>query len=152
MPDHKAQLQTIKIIHLGLMAGPAFLGLVAAFLVLDGSDTREPIEVLDYLSPGYFLFAVGIYPILFKSAIKPAKVEGIDLGKKIATYQTGHIIRLALLEGAALFAGVVVVVNGQLLHLITLGLVLAIMFSKLPSPYLLESELGLSPEEKEKLA
>lgn len=152
MPDYKAQLQTVRIIHLALMAGPTLFAFVVVFLTINNPDGREAIEVLNYIAPAMFFFALASYPFLFRSAIKPALEGSMPLEKKITTFQTGHIIRLALLEGACLFSIVVVLLNGEMLHFITVGLILAIMFSKLPTPYLLESELKLSPDERSQLS
>ena len=140
------------MIHLALMGGPTFFSLVVVFLVT--SDQTEPTgsEVLTYLSPALFFIALAIHPILFASAVKETKDSEVALSKKLAAFQTGNIMRIAVLEAAAIFAAVTAFLTGNLYHLITVGLVLAIMFTKLPTPQLLETELELSPEEKTQLS
>ena len=145
----KSALNTIRIIHLALMVGPTLFSFVVAFLVSTNSFSGSSIEVLNYLSPAYFLIALAMHGVLFK-AILPKDLDQKSLQQKMVAFQTSHIIRLAFMEGAALFAAVVALINGNLLHLITVTLTLALMFTKFPSVFLIESEVGLTNEEKDK--
>jgi len=147
----KEKLNIIRVLHFALMAGPSLFSIIVAFVVLTKETTNGGIEVLNYLSPAYFFIMLAIYPIAFRSALKPIKDETVSLDKKLVTFQSAHIIRLALLEGAALFAAVSALINAELYHLISVALVLAIMFTKIPTPHLLENELQLTPEERDQL-
>ncbi|MEO1255737.1 MAG: hypothetical protein AAFY41_12780, partial [Bacteroidota bacterium] len=122
------------------MGGAAFFTIVAATLTLTNTAPTSKVEALNYLVPTYFFSALAIHPFLFKNAIKSALNKEMPLTKKIATFQTGHIIRMAVLEGSAFLASVAVILNGELLYLVITALVLVIMFQKIPSPFLLETE------------
>lgn len=152
MPTPKEQLKTIRIIHFGLMAGPTFFAAVVAFLIISQGPAIDGSPVLNYLAPACFIVALLLYPLMFRNAVRKVKSENMELPEKMTTFQTGHVIRLAILEGAALLSAVVALTNGAIYHLITVGLILALMFTKFPTPVLLESELELTPEEKEQLS
>lgn len=151
MATPREQLNLIRLLHFALMGGAGVFAITVAFLIVSQNNNPTPIEVLDYLSPAYFFFMLASYPFVFKSALKKNDLLEKDLSQKLASFQTAHIIRMALLEGCALLASVATLINGELLHLITAALTLAIMFSKTPTPFLLETELGLDQEERNQL-
>ena len=151
MENYKAQMNTIRIIHLALMGGCIFFALVVAFLTITNEVDVESVLALNFMPPGLFVIVLFVYPVMFKATIKPVLSEEHTLQSKIATFQTGHIIRMALLEGVALFASVAALLNRELLLLIVVALTVAIMLKKLPTPFLLENELNLTREEKDKL-
>ncbi|MEO9485151.1 MAG: hypothetical protein ABJG47_16955 [Ekhidna sp.] len=147
----KDQLNVIRIIHLALIGGIAFFSLVVAFLILGKETTSNEIELFNYFSPALFFIVIIIQAQMFKITIKPALEKEIPLSKKLATFQTANIIRMALLEGCGLFAAVVALLNNEILHLVTVALTLGLMFAKLPTPLLLETEIQLSRNEKDQL-
>ncbi|WP_420318446.1 hypothetical protein [Ekhidna sp.] len=151
MATPKEQLNLIRLIHFALMGGAGVFAVLVAFLVVSDNISGTPIEVLNYLSPAYFFIILASHSVVFKSIIRNTDLAGKDIKQKLASYQTAHIIRLAILEGCALFASVVALLNGEILHLITVALTMAIMYSKLPTPFLVESELRLNPDEKDQL-
>ncbi|WP_425392089.1 hypothetical protein [Ekhidna sp.] len=151
MATAKDQLKLIRLLHFALMGGAGLFAVMAAILIVSDEVSQPSIEVLDYLSPAYFFIMLATYPVVFKAALKKTALLEKTLSQKLASFQTAHIIRMAMLEGCALFASVAALINGELLHLIIASLTLAIMFSKTPTPFLLESELGLNQDEKDQL-
>jgi len=96
------------------------------------------------------LMAVGISPIIFKQQL--AKLTGKeDLRTKMAAYQTAHIIRCALLEGAGLFATVISLVTRDSMALAALVIVLGVFVLQIPSVLSLERDLNLTSAEKNEL-
>ncbi len=152
MDNYKAQLKTIKIIHLAIMGGATIFALVIALIITTNPINSEQVEILNYIPPAFLLLALVMHQVIFKTTVKPILKKETTLSQKLTAFQSGHIMRIALLEGVALFATVVALINGELLHLITVAVILAVMFKKLPTSFLLENELRLSREEKEQLS
>lgn len=146
----KDAFRAIRIIHLALMLGPTIFAVVVGFLVTTG-ERRPAIEVLNYVSPAYFFMVLALHPMIFKSALNQHSIKVANLKQKLASFQTAHLVRTALMETSALFAAVAALVNYEILHLITVALSLALMYTKLPTPSLLENELALNREEKDEL-
>ncbi|ELR70878.1 hypothetical protein C900_03313 [Fulvivirga imtechensis AK7] len=75
----------------------------------------------------------------------------MPLNKKLAAYQTGIIIKAAILEAPALLACVVTFITGKIVILGVVPLVLFVFFIHRPTLYRLESDLELSRDDLEKL-
>lgn len=149
--SYKDQLNLIRLIHFALMAGIGLFLLVVVFLIIGEKTSTSELALLNYISPGFFVVILILQGQMFKLSLKPALKPDIPLSSKLATFQTAHIIRMALLEGCGLFAAVSALLNAELLHLITVALVLGFMFTKTPTVLMLESVFGLSREEKDQL-
>lgn len=152
-PSFKQQLLLLRIIHFALMGGLTIFGVVVYWL-----NSNDPVgnadamnEAVVYLPGLLFLAALPLSFILFKQQVKPLQTEERDLRSKLAGYQTAHIVRLALLEGAGLFAAVI---SMQLANVYLLGVLAAVLVTflfLLPTPYRISVELKLNQKEREQL-
>ncbi len=147
----KDQLNVMRLIHFALMAGIGLFSIVVIFLITGGKASAGELELLNYISPGFFVIILILQGQMFKLSLNPALKADTPLPSKLASFQTAHIIRMGLLEGCGLFAAVSALLNAELLHLITVALVLGVMFTKTPTVLMLESVLGLSREEKDQI-
>ncbi len=148
----KQALATMRTIHFAMMGGMMMFGLVVFYLnsTTELSSSFENGDILLVVAGGFTLMAVGISPIIFKQQL--AKLTGDEeLRAKMATFQTAHIIRCALLEGAGLFATVISLVSHNSVVLAALVLVVGVFVLHIPSALSLERDLNLSPDEKNQL-
>ena len=83
-----------------------------------------------------------MYSRLCKSAFTKVK-----LSDKMQVYYSANIIRLALVEGAALFSIVVVFISGEIYFLLFTLLLFLIFYTFKPSRERAISDLKLNPEE-----
>ncbi len=145
----KEALKTIQLVHFALMAGIVLFTAVILFLYFDGVLAAKNDGIIQYI-PALFFFAVlPSSSMVYKQALKNVDAQA-NLQSKMKLFQTAHIVRMAILEGSALFAAAVSFVTGSLYQLIIVGLVIAVFASKIPSIMMLESDLHLTSEDKEK--
>lgn len=144
----KESLKTVRIIHFALMMGIIIFAMVVLFLIFNDEINSDPIPELDYVPWVCLVVAIPLSRVLFNQTVKPKLDGDMTLQEKLMTFQTGHIIRMAILEGCGLFSTVIAFVNQNPYNLIVVGLVIAFMASKIPSVMLLETELRLNSDER----
>lgn len=154
MADYSAKqaLTTMRLIHFAMMGGLVMFGMVVFYLntTAELSSSIENGYILLIVAGAFTLMAVGISPIIFKQQL--AKLTGSEeLRAKMAAFQTAHIIRCALLEGAGLFATVISLVTRDSIGLAALVIVVGVFVLHIPSALSLERDLNLSPDEKNQL-
>ncbi|MCV9387864.1 hypothetical protein [Reichenbachiella ulvae] len=146
-------LKVLKILHWGLMSGPIFFS-IFAIAMITSSDQSQLIDTENILSFLPISFAVMLIPgsyFLFSTGLKERVDKESELSAKIAAYQTAHIIRMAVLEGTALFAIVGAFVSNTYANFTALFFVLLVMVLVTPSPFKLMESLQLSRSELEAL-
>lgn len=145
----KSKLRILRMIHLALAGGLTTFGAVVLFLnMTQPMEQPESMNIMLYLPSGMFLIVILASGPIFKMLLKSAMGTNPDLSKKLAAYQSAHIVRMALFEATGLLACVVCFVTGTMQNLIWLVLVLLYFLVKMPSLFKLENELGLTREEK----
>ena len=127
----------MQIISVSLILGVlVFLGV--AFVMTQGQQPKPPM--LTYVALGFTgLTIIGHW--LFRMPVRPsqAAVENFDLHSEqlfrdlAPYYQTEHIIKMALLEGAAFFNGVVYMQEANWWNLAAMGLLVFLMLIRFPT-------------------
>lgn len=140
--------KTLSIIHLGLLAGPFILGVVAYLQTenpfLDYTNTED---VFIYVVPIFALSGIFVGNLLFKQMMTSAmKTDG--LRTKLARFQTASLIKYALIEGPALLGAVAFLNTGNLTYLYIAGVLILFLYLLRPTKEKIELGLQLKGEEK----
>lgn len=138
-----------KMIFLGQLAGILFF-MILVFYMAGGRFTFSA----DLKSPYFlvlFLVSVVAVPAAFLVARKKAgSVTPEDpLPAKYAAWQISVIIRMAAVEGIALFAAVCIMISGNLFYIVFFILALAVQVLNWPSPSKITREMPLTQSEIE---
>jgi len=122
LEQFRARLTVIKLIHLAMVAGVLLFGLVVILLIYNKMTFD-----LAYQNP-VFIVAGGLAAINIAAASALHKIffkgNGLppDIGAAVQKYQVFILIRVALIEGAALFSAVVTLITYNVLALCLLAL------------------------------
>ncbi|WP_421870880.1 hypothetical protein [Marinoscillum sp.] len=145
--------QVIRVIHLGLMAGPMLLGIISYLLILQPKEgvLYDDTNILTFIPIVALMISVPGALIVFKSQINGQLKENPPTERKLAIYQTAHIIRMALMEFAALFGVVVCIVTVSYINYFTTGVALLIMLLMLPTKFRISEDLKLNRDEQKQL-
>lgn len=133
--------------------GGVFIFAVVVFYL----NTTSPLEAAESLSflgiaaAGFAAVAIGLSQMIFKKTLEGPLQEKKGLQEKMALFQTSHIMRMAMLEAAALFGCVAAMLTADNLPLAAVAVVLGIMFLRMPTSESLTKELHLSAEERRQL-
>lgn len=146
--------RTLKLVHLALNASTIVFVIAGVYLYVSGlspfNDDTSLTDILGYSSVAYALMSIPLSVFLFKLILSRKRKEQ-DLQVILSTYRNAFIIRLATLEGAALFALVSFLITGKLLTVTLGGFVLAFMIILRPSNQEVRKEFQLSPENTNRL-
>lgn len=147
----RGALKVIPIIHLALLAGQTLFAIVAYFQArnvrLDLQNTKDPFF---FVAP---LMAIGGFiasNIIFKQRLNSLGTA-TTARQKVTIYQSGLIVRYALLEGPSLFGIVCFMLTGNLFYLIISGLIIVYFLFIRPSKDSIDTDLNLSFDEKAEL-
>jgi hypothetical protein len=148
----KQSFQTVRVIHLALMTGLIlFSGVVIYLNSLEPNRSSEmDATIMLAVAGSLTIMAIFVGPILYKQQLSTLKGDE-TLQQKMAAFQTAHIIRSALLEGAGLFGAVTCIVTWNLLGLAFTAVCIGMFVLKMPTPNMLEQDLKLSSSEKNQL-
>jgi hypothetical protein len=143
-------VRTINIIHMALIAGQA----VFAFVMF----TQSQQTTIKFDRQDEFIFIIPIFGVgslfisnfLFKTLIAKA-VTLPDLFSKLTGYQTAVIVRMALLEGASLFAIVTYNLTSNFLFLLISIFLMIYGVIIRPTVEKIADDLELSYDEKMQL-
>jgi len=149
----KEYFRTLQIIHLALIAGLLFFGLLAVFLINSG----EFIVELKELKKTFFIlvpvFVIGGYlggRILFKKSMETAGKKE-SLPEKMADYRSALIVKYALLEGPSMLAIIAYLLTGDLSFIIIAAFIIAIFLTLRPNAGRAISDLNLNNYEIENI-
>ena len=141
-PKFDASVRTVQIIALALIMGVViFLGVV---LVATASRIDDSPEMITKIAAGFaFLMLVNhfvIPPIIVKAQLKQAIAAGLNqkqdddkIQECCGVYQTQLIVGFALLEGAAFFNLVALMLEHCVASIIVVTLLLLLMVAKFPT-------------------
>lgn len=145
----KQQLKSIKLISIGLTAGILFYTFI---VLLSTGFTHQPTNI-DTI--GIMALSIAVAGSLASRLIGNSLLKKTDKSKpledQLKQYSRTQIIRLALLEGPALFAVANVMTSGNYEYFIAAGFLIAQMISFFPHTARLTAELQLTVEEQEEL-
>jgi len=154
-PDYSKSLSTVKMLHWSLVLMLVGFGVVV-FLLNISEPTGEVTDdnnILLYVPAIVLVIAIPTSMIVFKKHIKenmPKKPT--KLSDKLGLYQTGHLIRMAILEVAGFFAVVISLITGTLLNLAVLLIAILFMVMLTPSLLKITEAVDLTPKERNQLA
>ena len=140
-------LQTLKILHLSVLAGPIAFAVFAYLQKQSFNAEMDVSDIFTYIVPiaaasGYF---IGIF--LFQKRIRSLKKED-SLQSKLGTYQTALLVKYALLEGPSVLALIAYHLSGNALHLVIAISLLAYLYAQRPTKEQLIKEIPLNLEER----
>ncbi|NER17924.1 hypothetical protein [Spongiivirga citrea] len=126
------KLKVLQLIHVSLMAGVV---LFTGFVIYTSEeftfdfDLHEPFNWV-----AVFLAVVGYFMgvTLFNKALSTME-RTTDIDVFFERFMTAHIIRMAFLEGPALFSVVVCMMTNSQFLLILTGFILVIMYAYFPT-------------------
>ena len=99
------------------------------------------------------VLAVFIIPsshMLFNTRMNSLKNEK-SLAKKLAGFQTAHIIKMAMLESVAMLAIIACLATFSTINFFVFGLAIILMAGSAPTTFKLTEHLNLSPDEVQSL-
>ncbi len=135
------------------MIGPMLFGLTSYFFILIPQDAifYDDSNVLTFIPVVVFIIAVPAAFIMFKSQINGQLQQNPPTERKLAIFQTAHIIRMALLESAALIGVVVCIITKTYINYIPTGIAILLMLMIIPSEFKISEQLKLSRNEQQQL-
>ncbi len=145
----KAEIKTLRIMHLAILCGQVIFMAIAFFLIYSGKFSKAEggfDQVLKILIPVLAIGGFAYSHFLFRTKLNKAK-NATGLNGKIAEYRGALISRYAGLEAPALFSIVVGMVTGNLLYLGIAGILILYFFSLIPGPTRIAADLELNPDE-----
>lgn len=153
-PNPASQMKVLLIIHITLMIGPALFALATIYKLADTGNATwyDPENAMTFMPMGLVLMAILAAPALFNNQLRANIKTKKNLYDKLVAYQTANIIRMALFEGAALFALVVCFVTDTWINLFTCGIALLFMGLSMPTVSGVAERLELSREERDLLS
>ncbi len=145
--------RALQIIHIALIVGQVFFGLIIVFLVSSGEldiELQELKMIFFIIVP---IFVIGGYlggKILFKKSMESAKQKpGLD--EKLADYRSACIVRYALLEGPSMLAIIAYMLTAELSFIIIAAFIIAIFLTLRPSVDRAIIDLELNYDEVQKI-
>ncbi len=148
----KQYFSGLRILQLAFLAGLILLSAISFFLVFTGSmgKNSELNDILTILVPG--LFVAGIIGSYFIAKNRLLTLVDKDLNEKLSGYRAVMILKIALLEGPALFAIISYMLTGNNLFLgLAMIAVLLILFIN-PTREKVADELNLSTQDRALIA
>lgn len=141
------KLNTIRIIHLAFCAGPSLFLAMALLLNQGGvnfSFDNIGTEPGLIIAPIMTITLIPVSAFIFKTLLKKAlENSGIAVSDKLMQYQTAFIIRCALIESAALFNGVMLLITGNVILLIFGVIAIAVLWLARPTKEKVQEDLNL---------
>lgn len=141
-------IKTLSIIHLGLLAGPFMLGVLAYSQTenpyLDYTNTED---VFIYIVPVFAISGIFLGNLLFKQMMATA-MKSDGLRTKLVRFQTASLIKYALIEGPALLGAVAFLNTGNLTYLYIAGVLILFLYLLRPTKEKIELGLQLRGVEK----
>lgn len=151
MQTSKQYFRTLNVIHYALLAGQLLFAGVALYLTYGKKQVMNaPKEVFIYVVPLMAVLAVLVGQAIYRIKTKKL-IRYQSLTAKMTEYQSIFIIRLALIEGASLFAIVVYLLTVEAIF-IAIGVLLIVYFVLLrPTRIKIAMDLELNASDKMKL-
>lgn len=144
----KKFMTTISLIHLALMSGALFFGLIMYTSITDWDfTTPHPEDVFLFIVPLAALGGIYLGHLLFQKQVRLAATQ-TTLRGKITGYQTAFLIRMALAEGPAFLAIIAATNTNNLLYLCIGGVLVVYMLLLKPNKERIAGELAFNMTQK----
>ena len=141
-------LKTFKILHLALLIGMLFFGVVV-YMQNDSWELTffDAEDVFLYLSPVLAIGGIVVGNIIFKKFIEKARLQP-TLNLQLQGFQSASVIKYSLVEGPALFSLVSAMISSNLFFFIIAGVLSGYLFSLRPTKDKIVNQLKLNHEMK----
>lgn len=141
-------MTTISLIHLALMSGVLFFGLIM-FATKSNWVFSAPQsdDVFMIIVPLTILGGLFIGHLLYQKKVQSASIQ-TTLSGKISGYQTAFLIRMALAEGPAFLAIIAAIITNNLLYLCIGGVLVVYMMLLKPNKERIAQELAFTMTQK----
>ncbi len=144
----KKSLSIIRTIHFALIGGIVlFMGAVGFLIQSKRIEAQDLPDVIGYIPYIAIIIAYPLASFLLKDSLKKIDKEA-PLSKKMAQFNTAHIVHVAVYEGFALLSTIVAMLTADLLLLAVPSVIVLLMALSTPTVFKLEQLIGLSQEEK----
>jgi hypothetical protein len=145
-PTPHQYIQKLQLIH-GAQITTLILLNIFAYYFRAGNDT--PLSALHWLIVlAVFLAITGTASMMvFRMLLRKAQ-EQTGLQEKLNKYTVAVIARLALIEMSGLFAGVVVLITGNLQAYVVSLIAIMMLIMHMPRPSVVVEDLMLSAEDR----
>ena len=145
----KKAFQLTRMIYFAIIAGSLAFMIFVFYFTSDNFffrlDLSDPFSLVLLIMCISSIMTAYVYS---RNTIK--KIDPNDLfKKKFPVYQSGLIVRLAIAEGLALFATVVLLITNNLFNIIFFFIALLLMLSYYPTPDRIGKEINLTQSEIE---
>ncbi len=148
----KKYFRTLQLIFKALLSGLLFFITIALALVLGNTTPTNQSLLYPLMGITVFLFINAVFTskMLFKKKVEHAKsTKALD--KKITTYTSAVIIRLAFIEATALFATVSYILTANTAFIGTAGILLVMFLLYFPKKEKVIAELELNYDQVSKM-
>jgi MFS family permease len=145
----KQYFRSLTILYFGLLIGQVAFAAITLYLNLEllfqPDDSLRDIFI--YIVPIFVVNGFATGHLIYKSRLKKIKKHN-SLTSKMGEYRGAMIIRLAMLEGASLFAIVVYLLTADLIFIAMSGLIIAFFIILRPTSDKISMDLELNSTEK----
>lgn len=141
------KLNTVRILHLAFCAGPSLFVVVA--LLINGGNLNFNFDSFGQ-EPGLIIapvMTIALIPLstfLYKMLLKKATENPtLTVSEKFMQYQIAFLVRCALIESAALFNGVMIILTGNAIPLIFAFIAIVALWLARPTKEKIQEDLKL---------
>jgi hypothetical protein len=150
--NSKQYFLLLTVLYFGLLVGQVVFASIA--LLLNLAHLFQPFNSLKaifiYIVPVIVVAGFVAGQLVYKNQLN--KIKGYDsLVTKMVGYRTALIIKLAMLEGASLFAIIAYLLTSDLIFLGMSGIIIFYFLLMKPSRDKIVMDLGLNPVERMKI-
>lgn len=146
----KEYFKVLSIVHMALVMGPIFGGLISVMLSINKITIIDQDEsfykVLLYVVSAFYAIGLIANPYIFRSKLASIK-NNQDLGHKISNYRSALITRYALIEGLAYFSLVATFITSRFIFLAYLAFSVLLLIYWRPTKENLIADLELNRDE-----
>ena len=144
--QNKSKLLYVSIIHYVLMFSVLFFLIIVYYTLQQPSLNFVFDNVIDYIPLVYAIVMVVVHNFLYQKEVSKLNAN-LTAQEKWVKFQTAHLIRMALLEGAALFNVVFFLISNNLVFFYTALILAFVMFLRRPSVSQITTDWQMTDDE-----
>ncbi len=144
--NFKEFFKSIQILHAAMFFGMVMIMVMLKFL-MGIEDTSGGDLLFPAIGISLAISSVVLGQIIFNNKMEGLKREKLSVAKKLEAYRGAFILKLALLEGPALFCLILHFLGGNSLLFYTFLFVLIIFAFERPLEARIKQQLNLHPED-----
>ncbi|WP_424961485.1 hypothetical protein [Ekhidna sp.] len=147
-PKTSEPINAIRVIHFAILMGALIFGGLVFVLINASSTLTDSENLLIYVPIISALIALPASIKLFNNKIQDGIAPGVELKNKLMTFQSAHIIRIALLEAVALLSVITCLLTNTSVNFITFLLIIFYLVLLFPTSSRVAEHLHLSNSER----